>query len=194
VRGLGIAVAVLTLVSLGASAGRPPYAQLSIDDYGGSGVGFHDTRPNAPYLGGDVVTCLDRPGRVVIERVEPIKPTGGLTVTGFAVIPNGWERGSAASVDGQSSLARRGLAPAGPVVVDKPCPDFARLRPWDPYRTPVSVILVVEYSKALDETADHRGLMIHYVSGGRRYRASVAWQFVLCAPGDTTRWGCRGAS
>ncbi len=164
-------------------------AQLSFDGFTGGGVGYTNSRSNTPYTVGDLVTCLDRPGHLVINRIELIEPTGGLTLDDFAVIPNDMERGEFGFEDGNRSLADLGLSPGTPVVVDKQCPDWA-LSP-DPARKPQSVALLLEYSKPTEATGASDGIAIHYTSGSNNYTVWVPWGLVLCSATDVTTWGCR---
>jgi hypothetical protein len=163
-------------------------AQLAL--LGGGGVGYSNSRPYTPYTIGDQVTCLDRPGRVVINWIELIESTSGLRLDDFAVIPNDMERGGFGFVDGNRSLADLGLSTGAPVVVDQTCPDFNV--PSNASRTPRSVALLLEYSKPTEATAASHAIVVHYTSGSNNYTVRVAWEMVLCGPSDVTTWGCEG--
>lgn len=156
-----------------------------------AGVAFTDTKPNLPYTVGDLIMCLSRPGRVVLDRIESKDPFGGLVLDAFAVIPNEGERGGNGFSDDNRNrtLSELGLLPEGPVVMDKQCPDFDSQTP-DPGRTPQSVALLLQYSKPTEHTAGNNGIVIHYTSGEHTYQAVVGWEVVLCAPGDTTTENC----
>ena len=75
---------------------------------------------------GDLIICLDRPGRIVIDRVESIEPTGGLPLTDFGVIPNEMERGGMGFSDEHLHTPIADLRSPAPVdVVDGACADHA---------------------------------------------------------------------
>ena len=52
------------------------------------GSGLPISAPNVPLSFGAITVCLDRPGNVTVYSVRPKDPTGGLTVTDFALRPN----------------------------------------------------------------------------------------------------------
>jgi hypothetical protein len=52
------------------------------------GSGLPISAPNVPLSFGAITVCLDRPGNVTVDSVRPKDPTGGLTVTDFALRPN----------------------------------------------------------------------------------------------------------
>jgi hypothetical protein len=162
-------------------------------EFHGAGVIYYDTRARLPYTVGDLIVCLDRPGRAVIDRIEPKDPLGDLSLDAFAVIPNVMERGELGFNDDNRTIAEQGLLPDGPVVIDKPCPDIERARP-DPTRTPQSVALLLQYSKPTEQTAGNHGIVIHYTSGGHTYSLPLRWEIMLCGPHDTTTKECAKSS
>jgi hypothetical protein len=155
----------------------------------GAGIVYHDTRARLPYTVGDLIVCIDRPGRAVIDRIELKDPLGDLSLDAFAVIPNAMERGELGFNDDNRTIAEQGLLPDGPVVIDKPCPDIDSAPP-DPTRTPQSVALLLQYSKPTEQTAGNHGIVIHYTSGGHAYSLPIQWEIMLCGPHDTTTELC----
>src|SRR5438067_1185669 len=54
----------------------------------GGGLAEPDTRAGVPYAFDDATVCLTRRGSVTVQRVDVVRPTGGLRVVRFAVRPS----------------------------------------------------------------------------------------------------------
>jgi hypothetical protein len=161
--------------ALCASSARPTSDALlsGLDGVAGGG-GYRGSRPDTPYLSNDLLTCLDRPGRAVIDRIDVVEASGGLAITDFAVMPG---EDMSGFVPDNRSLADRGLS-AGPIVVDRQC-------------TRGLALLLLEYRKPGDETAASHGFVIHYTSGHHSYIVTTRFEMVLCSVTDVTTPGCR---
>ncbi len=190
------AVVLMCAMVLTACSSADEDAHIVAPGFAGAGVGIEDTRPGIPYTVGDLIICLDRSEWVILDRIELNNPSGGLVLDAFAVIPNEMERArDGFSGDNQNkTLAELGVLPppGGSVAMYRACPDFEHMTPG-PSLTPHSVALLLQYSKPTTATAASEGITIHYTSGGHPYWVSLPWEIVLCAPDDTTTYGCRGA-
>ena len=171
----------VVVILLAGCGGRGDAARLIAPGEGGAaGMVFADVPAGQPYVVGDLIICLDRPGSAVIDRVESIEPTGDLALTDFGVIPNEMERGGMGFSDEYLHTPIAQLRQPQPVdVVDGACADHA------------SVALLLEYRRPDgDQSAGNKGIVIHYTSDGDRRELSVTWQILLCTPGDTTTPDC----
>jgi hypothetical protein len=145
--------------------------------YVGSGQTRRDLPTDSVYIFStlaEVAFCLDRPGRVTVDSVDPHIVAGSLRVEGFALVPN---VGDAVILDEISEL------PAGPPVVDKACGhDAERVALTD---------LEVKVRILSAETVVADSFVLHYTSGGRRYDFTLPWTITICEAGDYRTHGCR---
>jgi hypothetical protein len=115
-----------------------------------------------------MVVCLDRPGSVTIDQVRPQSPTGGFTVTDFALRENpAWHS--------KDQLAEaRGQLPAvgfrGARTANLACDDA----------TGRGHELGVQITKTGQGNATSRGFMVAWHGKGRRGRLDVPLAVVLC--------------
>jgi len=183
-----VAVACLAFVLAGgcdsASTDAGDSPGLIVPNFQGpAGVALR-IKPDSPYSLGDLTICLDRPGSVTITRVEPRNAYGGLAVDAFAVIPNPQERGEDGFTDQPKALADLGIQTNKPAIVDHPCPP-ATAQP-DPNREPQSKSLLLQFSKANEETAGDDGLIVKYLSDGQAHTLTIDFAVILCAASDTS--------
>lgn len=104
-------VALLVLGAVAADS-SPNDAHIYYPPFGGGGVHFDNAPAKVPFTLGEPPACLDKPGRVVIHRVESYNPFGDLRVDAFAVLP-----GMHTNADLHDTVAA--VVPHLPVVVDK---------------------------------------------------------------------------
>lgn len=130
-----------------------------------------------PYAFDDAAVCLTRHGSVVVERVEVVRPTGGLRVAAFAFRPA--QQGHIYNYvsDPHQRLADVGYRTDGRMVVDRKCRTGGR--PTGPGEG--SVLLGVEVVKPHDATATGGGFLISYRSGWRRLTMYVPLGIILCS-------------
>jgi hypothetical protein len=121
-----------------------------------AGGAYADTRAGVPFVVGDLIICLDRPGTAVIAKIDPIQPTGGFRIDAFAVIPNAMERGGEGFTDNSIPLAQQ-VSTSQPVELTKECPPSNEPSPSP--EPPQSVALLLEYSKPTDATASDQGIL-----------------------------------
>ncbi len=186
-----LALALEGIAGCGSSNSQPPHIVTLDSSDDAAGLAFSDTRPGVPYTVGDLIICLDRPGRVAIDRIEQVEPFGDISLDAFNVIPNAMEKGDEGFSDENRnrSLADQGLEAKDAVVMDKECPDLTKSSP-SPAVTPKSVALLLQYSKRTDQTAGNHGIKIFYSSDGAKAETTMKWEIVLCAADDTTTENC----
>ncbi|HEU0240434.1 MAG TPA: hypothetical protein VFR11_14310 [Micromonosporaceae bacterium] len=181
---LTVTATVLAAVCLAACTASPRQqgARIMAPGFLGAGAALPNTRAGTPYVFGDVIICLDKPGLVTIDSIEVIDPTNGLHIDDFAVIPNAMESGHYGYGDNSVPIAQVRPPVARPVVMTKKCPTFTGpLRP-----DPQAVALLLQYSKPTDASATGQGIKINYTSAGRKESISLQWGVDLCAnqPGN----------
>jgi hypothetical protein len=151
------------------------------DSYDGAGQRFHEVDEDTVRIFSTVGVagiCLDRPGRVTINEIQPEMSTGSMRVEAFALIP--WDDPS----DG------------GKIPLSRNPAFFARARdcnPHDPYgrnRGAAMAGLRLQVRMTGPQTAVAEQLVLHYTSGGHPYEFSFRYSIALCAPYDVTTREC----
>jgi hypothetical protein len=166
-------VALLVLGAVAADS-TPNDAHIFYTPNGGGGVNFDNAPANVPFTLGDLPVCLDKPGRVVIHRVESYNPFGDLRVDAFAVLP-----GMHTNDDLHVTVAAE--VPHLPVVVERVCPasmlspDVEHAVEFDPVS-----FLLIQFSKPEKASAGNEGLIIYYTSNGHKYWVYAPFSVVLC--------------
>lgn len=189
------ASALVLLASTGCVASPKPVAHIVRPGAGTDGDSELHTESGKPYTFGMMVICLDRPGRAVIDSVEPENGYGGLRIDAFVAVPNPHQTGGDAFGAADASIAQLSQPNSEPDhltytppgnVVDHPCqPPSAILDP-----STDSYVLYVQYSKPTDVTAGETGLVIHYTSDGQHLTMSAPVFNVLCGSQDTESQAC----
>jgi hypothetical protein len=184
-----VSLSVLGLGSISASdPGRHPTSVLLTMAVGGNGIGDGATTENAPYTYGGMAFCIDRPGRVTIDAVEPFKPTVGLAVQDFVFVPNPFTAG-ADTFDGARAsiraLSGHGLkdhldVPANPRIITVVCPHHDSELTVPGAGTDM---LYVQFARTTNDSAYDQGLIVDYTSNGQHVRALFDWFVELCAKG-----------
>ena len=175
------------------ACGTRPYNEPHIvaPGFKGAGVAYPNTKPGVPYTVGDLIICLDRPGKVTIEDIEMIKPEGGLQLDDFSVIPNAMESGAGGFEDSNVPISRLTPSPAKPVVMTHACP-----ADWNapPVPNPQSVALLLQYSKSSDRAATSAGITVLYSSSGHKDKLTLRWTVGLCPDETAASTGCLSGS
>jgi hypothetical protein len=193
-----IAVALLVLAATGvlaAGSDAAPYASqpslLLTEAVGGNGIGHSPSVENAPYTFGGMAFCLDKPGRVTIDRILPLEPSGGLAVQDFVFVPNPFSVGGDTFDDAEATITQLSAAGSRPDHLDVPAtPNMvAAVCPRDPAQpTPTGAastdMLYVQFARTSRRSAFDQGTIIEYTSGGQRFFMLVDWFVRLCAKGD----------
>jgi hypothetical protein len=172
------ACAIVLASGLGScSSDSTAVAHLVAPGFRGAGVAYPNAKAGVPYTVGDLIICLDRQGKATIDSVEMIKPTGGLHIDDFAVIPNRMESGQDGFEDDNTPISRLAPKPSHPVVVTRACPAS-----WNapPTANPQSVALLLQYSKPSSKSAAESGIAVHYTSSGHKETLSLTWTLGLC--------------
>jgi len=177
---LSVAATVLAAGCLAACSARPqgPHIVVPGGQFLGAGVAYPNTHRGTPYVFGDIVLCLDKPGVVTINNVELIGATNGLRIDDFAVIPNVMESGHEGYFDNSVPIAQVNPRPARPVVMTKKCPKSGN---EPPRPDPQTVALLLQYSKTIDRNATSQAIKINYTTAGRKESLALEWQVALCA-------------
>ncbi|HEY7176151.1 MAG TPA: hypothetical protein VH442_14630, partial [Micromonosporaceae bacterium] len=145
-------------------------AHLVLDGVGGFGQGLANTAPNRPYTFGGLVVCLDRPGLVTIDKVEPVGATGGLRIDDWVAVPDPFITGATmpfatadASIDqlGASSVDPRINMAIRTRFVGHTCPT-TRAEQFN--RALAPIWLYVQFGKPTEATAADVGIAIEYTS------------------------------
>jgi hypothetical protein len=152
------------------------------DHFIGAGVRIPNVDADAVRVqntSGQAGFCLDRPGRVIINDIQPEMSAGSMRVEAFALVPLGQP-----NEDSKIHLTRN------PAVFER----AVSCNPHDPYdlnRGAAMAGLRLEVRKIGHETAIAEQLVVHYTSGGRPYEFSFRYSIALCSPADVTTRECR---
>jgi hypothetical protein len=163
-------------------------AQIVAPGFTGAGVAYPNSHEGTPYVFGDIILCLNKPGLVTLTSVEPVEARNGIRIDDFAVIPNGMESGEGGYDDNSVPIARIAPQPARPATMRYACP--ADFNPDHAVAVPQMVALLLQYSKTTDLTASSTGVKVHYKTGGRSEWISLPWEVTLCAKGVAPSGGC----
>ncbi|MGC4877321.1 hypothetical protein ACLQ26_13815 [Micromonospora sp. DT43] len=152
------------------------------DHFIGAGVRIPDVDAGAVVVqstSGQAGFCLDRPGRVTIDDIQPDMSMGSMRVEAFALVPRN-------ATDGGSRipLSRK------PIIFDR----AVDCMPDDPHarsRGAAMTDLRVQVRKIGEETAVAEQLIVRYTSGGHPYEFSFRYGIALCSPVDDTTRHCR---
>ncbi|NES26320.1 hypothetical protein GCE86_27865 [Micromonospora terminaliae] len=150
--------------------------------YTGAGKRFPDVDPDSVR---DVSTlgvasiCLDRPGRVTINEIQPEMSTGEIRVEAFALVP--WDSSS----DGSKIPLSHDPAVFDRAVACAPDDLYAR------DKGAAQVALQLRVRKVGPHTAVAEQLVLRYTSGGHPYEFSLRWSIALCAPDDVKTRQCK---
>lgn len=152
----GTAAAVALAVALGVSScGSTRYPHLVIPGHLNAVSMGVDVRPGSPELIGGMIVCLDRPGRVHVTSVQPIKPTGGFTVARWVLRRSPWWTGSGGVIGSErTTLAAAGYR--GGSVVDLACQA----------KTGRGYELAVQVTRPATERARTVGFRLSYLAQG----------------------------
>jgi hypothetical protein len=152
----------------------------------GAAIALPNTVAGVPYAVDDATVCLTGPGAVVVDRIQIVRPTGGMRVARFALRP---VRGGPTYNyidDRHQRLVDVGYPGTGPMVADRPCaPDH---RP--PAHGEGATLVGVELVKPGDATATGSGFEISYRLGRHRYRVYLPFGVILCAGLPAERAEC----
>ncbi len=179
------AAAVLVAALVAACGGSGP--QLTVAGPSAPwGAGIRDAPAGQTWSFGSIILCLSEPARVVVEQVQPDRPTGGLSIDAFAIRPSPFRHGREALGDETVPLASIGdgfVLGSGSVIDGRQ--DAGSVCPTAGYTNWVGGIeLAVQVSKATSERADDQGLIVSYDIDGAPRSLTIPFQIVLCAVGS----------
>ncbi|MGI5158355.1 hypothetical protein [Microbispora sp. CA-102843] len=179
-----IAPAVIIAVMTAGCAGEGPRLLLDEDPDTGEtasiGVVLPDTVADRPYSLGGWVMCLDRPGSVVIDKIDLIDPSGGIILQAFSSRLQ--SRTRAMLGEAEQPLTELGFparSPAVTTICGRSGDDILRTE------------LGLQYGKTGDATARAGGVRVFYTSAGRQRTVDLALDLRLCAPDDMRTKQCR---
>ncbi|MEU6206369.1 hypothetical protein ABZ814_22625 [Micromonospora musae] len=150
--------------------------------YKGAGKRFPNVDPDSVRIVstlGVASICLDRPGRVTINEIQPEMSTGEIRVEAFALVPSGDPS------DGSNVPLSR-----DPVVFDRATacvPDDLHAQD----KAAARVALQLRVRKVGSQTAVAEQLVLRYTSGGHPHEFSLRWSIALCAPDDGRTRQCK---
>lgn len=182
---LFVAVVLLVVGSWTGRGGDGPRL-LWTKDAGGFGIAVTDDGSGRSWSIGSIPLCLDRVGRVRIERLVPLRGDRGISVDRIAVRA----RDGLPPADGTPYMlgsAHSGLRAAGFVTdrrqVDVRCD-------WDGSSAKPHHVLLYELGVELRLTAGARtgafqGVRLDYESGGRIRHLHIPWAFRICPPASS---------
>jgi hypothetical protein len=173
-----ILLTVVVAVTLTGCAGEGPRLLVGEDPETGEtariGVALPDIVAGRPYSLGGWIMCLDRPGTVTIERIDLLRPSGGIVLQTFSSRPQGPDMiGNA-----EESLTAIGFPARNPDVTTA-CEQDGPLTE-----------LGLQYGKSGDASAHAEGIRLTYTSAGRQRTVDFALDVRLCAPGDMSTKQC----
>ncbi|MEV7802728.1 hypothetical protein AB0O28_07255 [Microbispora sp. NPDC088329] len=175
---------VVIAVMTAGCAGQGPRLLLDEDpdtgDTASIGVILPDTVAHRPYSLGGWVMCLDRLGSVTIDKVDLIRPSGGIVLQAFSSRLQ--SRTRAMLGEEERPLTELGF-PARSPAVTTPCGD----RDHDGLLTELGL----QYGKTGDATARAGGVRVFYTSAGRQRTVDLDLDVRLCAPDDMRTKQCR---
>ncbi|MEU5563418.1 hypothetical protein [Micromonospora musae] len=150
--------------------------------YKGAGKRFHNVDPDSVRIVstlGVASICLDRPGRVTINEIQPEMSMGEIRVESFALVPSG-----------DSSDGSKVPLSGDPVVLDRATaclPDDLHARD----KAAARAALQLRVRKVGARTAVAEQLVLRYMSEGHPYEFSLRWSIALCAPDDDSTRQCK---
>jgi hypothetical protein len=155
-------------------------------DPGEFGAALPATRPGTPYTFGDVVVCLDRPGRVTVESAAVAGSSGGLRLDALAVRPASAGHGQIGGAN--RSLAQLGFARNADTMVDRVCPSPSPSGPG----AGGLYELGLQFSRTGGRTATGHGVDVRYrTSGGTVLTLRIPFTLILCEGRDPAVPNCR---
>ncbi|MET8141279.1 hypothetical protein ABZU32_13310 [Sphaerisporangium sp. NPDC005288] len=174
---------MVTATTATGCAGEGPRLALGQDPKTGETVAITvalpNTRAHRSYSLGSWVMCLDRPGSVTIDRIDLIKPQGGMVLQAFSSRPQ--SRTHEMLGNAEQPLTELGF-PARSPAVTTPCAEEER--------NTVHTELGLQYGKTGDATASAEGVHLTYTSAGRQRTVDFSLTVELCAPGDMITRRC----
>lgn len=175
---LVLPAAVVVAVMTADSPGLGPRLLLNGDPGTGEtvsiGVVLPDTVAHRPYSLGSWTMCLDRPGSVTIDRIDLIRPSGGIVLQAFS----SRLRSSVRSMLGEEERPLTELGfPARGSTVTTACEDD-------------HMELGLQYGKTGGRTAHAEGVRLTYSSGPLSGTVDFALDVRLCAPDDMRTKEC----
>ncbi|XVQ89722.1 hypothetical protein ACQP2K_20605 [Microbispora siamensis] len=180
-----IVPAIIIIVVMAAGCvGEGPRLLLDEDPETGEtasiGIVLPDTVARRPYSLGGWVMCLDRPGSVTIDKVDLIRPSGGIVLQAFSSRLQ--SRTRAMLGNAEQPLTELEF-PARSPAVTTPCSN----RDHDGLLTELGL----QYGKTGDRTARAEGVRVTYTSAGRQRTVDLDLDVQLCAPDDMDTEQCR---
>ena len=178
---IGVLVAALLAVSAGSGA------ELTVAGSNAPwGADVRDAPAGGTWSFGAIILCLSEPARAVIDEVQPVQPTGGLSVDTFAIRPSPFRQGREALGEETVPLANIGegfVLGSGSVIDGRQdagsvCPT-AGYTDWSG-----GIELGVQVSKPTAARADDQGLIVSYDIDGAPRSLTIQFQIVLCAAGS----------
>ncbi|WP_182903263.1 hypothetical protein [Microbispora sp. H10830] len=124
--------------------------------------------------------CLDRPGSVTIDKVDLIRPSGGIVLQAFSSRLQ--SRTRAMLGNAEQPLTELEF-PARSPAVTTPCSN----RDHDGLLTELGL----QYGKTRNRTARAEGVRVTYTSAGRQRTVDLDLDVQLCAPDDMSTKQCR---
>ncbi|MBP2704505.1 hypothetical protein JOL79_11840 [Microbispora sp. RL4-1S] len=144
------------------------------------GVVLPDTVAHRPYSLGGWVMCLDRPGSVTIDRIDLIRPSGGIVMQAFSSRPQ--SRTHSMLGNAERPLTELGFPARSPAITT-----VCRKGQEDVLLTELGL----QYGKIGDATARAESVRLFYTSAGRQRTVDFALDVRLCAPDDMSTKQCR---
>jgi hypothetical protein len=175
---LSVTLALVAAVCLTACSAPRRGSHIVVPGFTGAGVAYPNTHRGTPYVFGDIIMCLDKPGTVTIDSIDLVDPTNGIRIDDFGVIPNGMESDQGGYDDNSVPIARTTPRPSRPVIMTKECPKTFN---EPPRPDPQTVALLLQYSKTTDKSATSQGVKINYTTAGRKEWVTLKWVVALCA-------------
>ncbi|MGI5159396.1 hypothetical protein [Microbispora sp. CA-102843] len=179
-----ILLAIIIVVMTAGCVGGGPRLLLDEDPETGEtasiGIVLPDTVAGRPYSLGGWVMCFDRPGSVTIDKVDLIRPSGGIVLQAFSSRLQ--SRTRAMLGNAEQPLTELEF-PARSPAVTTPC----STRDHDGLLTELGL----QYGKTGDRTARAEGVRVFYTSAGRQRTVDLDLDVQLCAPDDMDTEQCR---
>jgi hypothetical protein len=168
-----VALVVMLVVTGTGSAGEA--AQLLLGQDVIIGASLPDVRAGRPQSLGGWVMCLDRTGMATIEKVELLRPRGGIVLQAFS-----WRlQGSPMLGNAEAPLTELDFPTRGAPITS------VCSQPWP------HIELGLQYANTGQTTGLAEGVRLTYTSEGERKTVDFALIVQLCTPEDTRTGNCR---
>jgi hypothetical protein len=150
----------------------------------GAGIGVSNMEPNVPVSFDDMAVCLDKPGRVTIDKVAIANPQGGLRLRAFSVRRSGEDGQFQYISKSRTTLVAAGFPQRGPFVVSTVCGG----------EHPRSTLIAVELDRPDNgQVAAGTGFVVDYTSNGKDLTVFLPFGIMLCPGNAEKREDCLAA-